>query len=36
MPLFVEATAAYATLGEITGVLRRAWGDTGRRLWCSV
>jgi len=27
MPLFVEATAAYATLGEITGVLRRAWGE---------
>ncbi len=27
MPLFVEAVAAYATLGEITNVLRRAFGE---------
>ncbi len=27
MPLFVEAVAAYATLGEITDVLRRAFGE---------
>jgi len=27
MPLFVEAVEACATLSEITGVLRRAWGE---------
>ena len=27
MPLFVEATAAYATLGEICGVLREVFGE---------
>jgi len=27
MPLFIEAVERYATLGEITGVLRRVWGE---------
>ena len=27
MPLFIEAAERYATLGEITGVLRKVWGE---------
>jgi methylmalonyl-CoA mutase N-terminal domain/subunit len=27
MPLFVEAVQAYATLGEISGVLRQVFGE---------
>ena len=27
MPLFVDAVEAYATLGEICGVLRRVFGE---------
>ena len=27
MPLFIEAVERYATLGEITGVLRHVWGE---------
>jgi methylmalonyl-CoA mutase N-terminal domain/subunit len=27
MPLFVEAVEAYATLGEITDVLRQVFGE---------
>ncbi len=27
MPLFIEAVEAYATLGEICGVLRQTWGE---------
>ncbi len=27
LPLFVEAVSVYATLGEITGVLREEWGE---------
>ncbi|NPA93559.1 MAG: methylmalonyl-CoA mutase, partial [Chloroflexi bacterium] len=27
MPLFIEAVERDATLGEITGVLRKVWGE---------
>jgi len=27
MPLFIAAAERYATLGEITGVLRKVWGE---------
>lgn len=35
VPLLLEAVRAYATIGEMCGVLKEVWGEAGARAWRS-